>query len=56
MSDLSTFILIFFFGFLGLLFGYQFGEANAKQAIQECEKELPRNVNCKLIAVPADKN
>lgn len=24
--------------------------------LSECEKELPRNVSCKIIAVPVDKN
>jgi hypothetical protein len=56
MSDGPTFILMLFFAFLGTLFGHHFGQAEARQAIEECQKELPRNVNCKVIAVPVDKN
>jgi len=47
---------LLFFLFVGLLFGFQYGQAESKKAILECEKELPRNVNCTIIAVPVDKN
>ena len=56
MEDWPTFILLFFFAFIGGLFGFQFGQSEAKQAIEECQKELPGNINCKVIAVPVDKN
>jgi hypothetical protein len=55
MDDKVTFVFMFFFAFIGGLFGYQFGQIEAKQAIEECQKELPRNINCKVIAVPVDK-
>jgi len=55
MEDKVTFVFMFFFAFIGSLFGYQFGQSEAKQAIEECQKELPRNINCKVIAVPVDK-
>jgi hypothetical protein len=56
MSDKITIGFLLFFLFVGLLFGFQYGQAEAKKAILECEKELPRNVNCTIIAVPVDKN
>ncbi len=56
MNDGATFILMLFFAFVGSLFGFQFGQYESKQAIEECQRELPRNINCKVIAVPVDKN
>lgn len=56
MDDKITFVFILFFAFLGSLFGYQFGTNEAKQAIAECEKTLPRNVHCTIVAVPVDKD
>lgn len=56
MEDKITFIFMLFFAFIGGLFGFQFGQGEAKQAIEECQKELPRNINCKIIAVPVNKN
>jgi len=56
MSDKINIGFLLFFLFIGLLFGFQYGQAEAKKAILECEKELPRNVNCTIIAVPVDKN
>ncbi len=47
---------IIFFAFTGYMLGHGMASDDAKVAIQECEKELPRNVNCKMIAVPVDKN
>ena len=41
---------------LGGLFGYQVGSSEKQEAVMECEKELPRNVHCKIIAVPVDRN
>ena len=46
-------VFSFLFGGLG---GYIWGDYESKVAITECQKELPRNVNCKIIAVPVDKN
>ena len=56
MEDKITFVFMMLFAFLGSLIGYGVGTSDNKIAIQECEKELPRNVNCKMIAVPVDKN
>ena len=56
MDDKITFLFMLFCGFIGFLFGHSFGQNEAKMAIEECQKELPRNVNCKIIAVPVDKN
>lgn len=51
-------VIIFFavFAFIGGLFGHNIGTYDMKAAIKECEKELPRNVECKIIAVPVDKD
>ena len=46
----------FFAIFVGVLFGYSIGTYDAREAIAECQKELPRNVECRIIAVPIDKN
>jgi hypothetical protein len=50
------FILYFFAFVVGCLLGYSTGNFNEREAIEACEKELPRNVNCKVMAVPVDKN
>lgn len=49
-------IFFIFFSFMGGLMGHSIGTYREKMAILECEKDLPRNVNCKIIAVPVDKN
>lgn len=56
MSDGITFVFLAFFAFIGGLYGHNIGASEAKQAIAECEKTLPRNVHCTIIAVPVDKN
>jgi hypothetical protein len=56
MDDGITFVFFAVFAIIGGIFGYGFGQNEAKVAITECQKELPRNVNCKIIAVPVDKN
>ena len=56
MDDGITFVFFAVFAVVGGIFGYGFGQNEAKVAITECQKELPRNVNCKIIAVPVDKN
>jgi len=55
-------IASFFFGILvGLLFAVFLSSLQgswmqlAKDAVQQCEKSLPRDQHCKVIAVPADK-
>jgi hypothetical protein len=55
MDDGITFVFFAFFAFIGGLFGYNIGQSEARQAIEECQKELPRTVKCNVIAVPADK-
>ena len=56
MNDGITIVFFALFAFIGGLFGYNMGQYDAKQAIRECEKTLPRNVQCTIIAVPVDKN
>lgn len=46
----------FFAIVIGCLLGFSIGTYDAREAIAECQKELPRNVECKIIAVPVDKN
>lgn len=56
MNDGITIVFFLFFTFIGGMIGYSLGKDEAKEAIATCEKELPRNVHCKIIAVPVDKN
>jgi hypothetical protein len=57
MDDTFYAIIILVLGVVfGGIIGYSAGSFEAKEAIAECQKELPRNVNCKIIAVPVDKN
>ncbi len=56
MDDMPNIILVLFFAFIGSLFGFHFCQYESKKAIEECQKELPRNVHCTIIAVPVDKN
>jgi len=56
MSDGITLVFFALFTFIGALFGYNAGAYTANKAIAECEKTLPRNVHCTIIAVPVDKN
>jgi hypothetical protein len=56
MSDGITFVFFAAFAFIGALFGHNIGASAANKAIAECEKTLPRNVQCTIIAVPVDKN
>lgn len=48
------FVLGFFIGWisLGLLYRYASLTDPEHKQIEECEKELPRNKQCKLIAIP----
>jgi hypothetical protein len=41
---------------IGGVFGYDIGKSDEKRVITECEKTLPRNVQCTIMAVPVDKN
>ena len=56
MSEGITIVFFLLFTFIGALFGYNIGASTANKAIAECEKTLPRNVQCTIIAVPVDKN
>lgn len=51
-------VIVFFalFAFMIGIIGHSMGSYEMKEAIKECEKTLPRNVNCTIIAVPVDKN
>ena len=56
MNDGITIVFFVLFTFIGALFGHYFGASTANKAIAECEKTLPRNVQCTIIAVPVDKD
>lgn len=53
---------LFYGGFLiaaatvAFILGMNVGVSDAKQALKECEKTLPRNEHCVIVAVPVDKN
>ncbi len=53
---------LFYAGFVAsaavcsLLVGIAIGSNESKQALKECEKNLPRNEHCVIVAVPVDKN
>ena len=51
----GLFVMIFAL-FVGGLLGHDIGKSAEKKAIAECEKTLPRNVQCTIIGVPVDKN
>jgi hypothetical protein len=52
MSDLFFFIGLMASSFVGFYLGEQVEHKVAKQIITQCEKTLPRDQHCKLIAVP----
>jgi hypothetical protein len=56
VNTFGIFLMLFFMFTSGGLLGYSIGKANEQRAIAECEKELPRNVQCTIMAVPVDKN
>jgi hypothetical protein len=56
MDSIFGIFVVLFALFVGSILGYSAGKANEQKAIAECEKALPRNVNCTIIAVPVDKN
>jgi|LakMenE18May11ns_1017448.scaffolds.fasta_scaffold9924598_6 hypothetical protein len=56
MDDVIVPFLVAIGFIFGGLAGYMVGDYDRKVAVTECQKELPRNVNCKIIAVPVDKN
>ncbi len=56
MNSVVHVSFVVFFAFTGYVLGHGIGTDDMKIAIKECEKELPRNVHCKMIAVPVDKN
>lgn len=56
MNNGIAIVFFIMFTFIGGLFGHNIGSYESKEAIKECEKELPRNVQCKIIAVPVDKD
>ncbi len=56
MSNLFGLVVVLFAVFIGGLFGHDIGKLNERRALSECEKTLPRDVTCTIIAVPVDKN
>ena len=56
MDEIATFIIACIMLVTGLFAGHMLGKDNERSLRSECEKELPRNVACKIIAVPVDKN
>lgn len=56
MNEGITIVFFLLFTFIGALFGHNIGASTANKAIAECEKTLPRNVQCTIIAVPVDKD
>ena len=56
MNEGITIVFFVLFTFIGALFGHNIGASKANRATAECEKTLPRNVQCTIIAVPVDKN
>ena len=56
MNDGIAIVFFVLFTFIGGLFGHNIGSSEMKAVIKECEKELPRNVECKIIAVPVNKD
>ena len=56
MENGFGFIIMLFALFIGGLLGYDTGKSAERKALTECEKTLPRNVQCTIIGVPVDKN
>ena len=56
MDNIFGLFVMIFALFIGGLLGHDIGKSAEKKAIAECEKTLPRNVQCTIIGVPVDKN
>ena len=56
MENAFVLVMVVVTAFMGFALGTDYGRQEGKVAVAECEKELPRNVHCKIIAVPVDKN
>lgn len=56
MDNAFVFVMVIVAVIMGFVIGNDYGRREDKISITECEKELPRNVHCKIIAVPVDKN
>ena len=54
-AGVISFFMAICFGF-GVFGGYMMGDYDRRIAIIECQKQLPRDVYCKIIAVPVDRN
>lgn len=55
MDEVLAGFIMFTLIFLGVFIGHKIGNnPEAKKAIRICEAKLPRNQNCKLIAVIDD--
>ena len=56
MENVFGLFVVIFALFIGGLLGYDTGKSAERKALIECEKTLPRNVQCTIIGVPVDKN
>ncbi len=43
-------IVLAWFG--GMIIGYDLATENRRNVVEECQKTLPRNVECVIVAVP----
>lgn len=59
MDILWTLLIGAWIGIMGCSFAEKYGDSyynRQKTLIEDCEKSLPRDQNCKLIAVPVSKD
>jgi hypothetical protein len=56
MDNGFGFFIMIFAALIGGVLGHDVGKTDERRAITECEKTLPRNVQCTIVAVPVDKN
>lgn len=52
----GDFLVCAFALFVGVVMGVSLGVVEAQTLIQKCEKDLPRNQHCELIAVPKESH
>lgn len=45
-------ICIILSGFAGMIIGYDIATEDTRNVVEECQKTLPRNVECVIVAVP----
>jgi len=59
MDTLWTLLIGIWFGIMLCSAAEKFGDSyynRTKNLLEQCEKSLPRDQNCKLVALPVDKN